>query len=80
MCLSVFHQVKLMAANLVEVCNEGLQEVRHVQINVIEAMAAAPPLAEPSQIQMANTIVSNTESASLVTLISNTTTTVQGIQ
>ena len=30
-----FRQVILMAANLYDVCNEVLQEVRHVQTNVI---------------------------------------------
>ena len=75
-----FHQANLTAANLDDVRNEVLQEVRHVQTNVIEAMVAAPPVAEPSQTQVENSIVSNTELASLVTLISNLTTTVQGIQ
>ena len=46
-----------MAANLDDVRNEVLQELRHAQTNVIEALAAVPPVAEPSQTQMANTIV-----------------------
>ena len=45
----------------------------------IEALAAAAPVTEPSQTQVTNETVSNTELESLVTSNSNITTTVQGI-
>ena len=37
-----FHKAKLMAVNLDDVFNEVLQEVRHLQTNVMESLAAAP--------------------------------------
>ena len=72
-----FHHANIMASNLNNVCEDILEEVYHVQTNVIEPMMDSPPQVDeilnptPPQIYTANAEISDQELADLTNVISN---------
>ena len=74
-----FHQVNLIYSNLDTVRAEVLAEVQNVQNHVLDAVTNQPSTNSP-QIQTANAVVQDPQMASIVTLISNLTSTVASLE
>ena len=74
-----FHQANLISSNLDTVCAEVLAEVQNVQNNVLEAVMNQPDAVSP-QLQTADAVIQDPQMASLVSLISNLTSTVANLQ